>query len=353
MKSLRPLTYRLGLMLGLGTPELAAAAEERWQIAPPEVRPVPRAIVLPGQTDRITRTEFTTLPLLMKSLEGDPAHTVGPTMGFRLRDVDVVDGVVYSNGMTLHLRQRRGKLSLGRLEDKGSGALYESWVGNRWFGNWLADDCLTYRLAETAAQPMTTRDANGAHVPRYEELLSMRPQRMGDAHFDEAFLFDDHPNNANRLNRAQDMRRRLLSALPGGNERGVFLVRGNSGDARILENELEIAEHLERGQGFRVMFAENHSVDELMSACANARIIAGVEGSQLNHGIVAMGQGGTLLTIQPPDRATTALKLMTDRWQLRFAMVVAHGQGGRFRVDLQDILRTLDLIDTESARDSS
>lgn len=353
MKSLRPLTYRLGLLLGLGAGDLAAAAEERWTIAPAETRRVPPAVILPGQAQRITRTEFTTLPLLMRSLEGDPAERIAPTMGYRLTDVDVVDGVIYAHGLALHLRTRRHKLALGRMTDMGHGAFFETWVGNRWFGNWLLDDCLTYRLAEDAGSPVTTMPPRSGHVPRYEALLAMTPQRIADAHFDEIIVFDDHANNSHRLARAQDMRTRLVPNTGGQATQGVFLLRGRSGDQRLLSNEDQIAERLEQGHGFRVMFAEDHSVDDLMAACAGARIIAGVEGSQLNHGIAAMAPGGTLLTIQPPDRATTAMKLLTDRWQQRFAMVVGHGQAESFRADWDDIARTLDLIDATARENSS
>ena len=144
MKSLRPLTYRLGLLLGLGAGDLAAASAETWEVAPAETRPVPPAILLPDQVDRIRQTEFTTLPLLVKSLEGDPAEEVGATRAYLLTDVDIVDGVIYSHGLSLHLRSRRHKLAFGQMQDMGRGALYETWVGNRWFGNWLLDDCLSY-----------------------------------------------------------------------------------------------------------------------------------------------------------------------------------------------------------------
>ncbi len=353
MFSLRPLTYRLGLLLGLGSGEMAAAAEEQWQIAPSEVRRVPPVIILPGQAERITRTEFTTLPLLMQSLAGDPAEVIAPTTAYRLTDVDIVDGVLYSHGMSLHLRERRHKMALGHLETIPRGALYETWVGNRWFGNWLLDDCLTYRLAEQAGCPVTTMPARGGHVPRYEALLHIEQRRIADAHLDEALIFDDHANNSHRLQRAQDMRDRLVAGVTPGTDPGVFLLRGKSGDQRVLENETEIAAQLERRHGFRIMFAEDHSVDELMAACAGASIVAGVEGSQLNHGIAAMAPGGTLLTLQPPDRATTAMKLLSDRWQQRFAMVVGEGQAQTFRIAWDDIARTLDLIEAEKAKKST
>lgn len=344
MFSLRPLTYRAGLLLGLGSGEMAAAADEHWQIAPGENRAVPSVIILPGQAERITRTEFTTLPLLMKSLDGDPAEEIAPTTAYRLSDVDIVDGVIYSHGVSLHLHERRHRMTLGHLEALDSGALYETWVGNRWFGNWLLDDCLTYRLAADIGQPITTMPARGGHVPRYEELLSISHRRIVDAHFDELVLFDDHANNSDRIARAQDMRQRLTDTAEASDPQGVFLLRGSSGDQRLLLNEAEIAERLHAQHGFHVMFAEDHSVDELAVACRSANVVAGVEGSQLNHGIAAMPPGGTLLTLQPPDRATTAMKLLTDRWQQRFAMVVGQGDAHSFSVSWDEVERTLDLI---------
>ena len=352
MLSLRPITYRLLRTFGLGRDTLAEMAVERWEIAPAEVMNVPPAIILPGQVERITRTEFAPLDVVLASLTGNPAEQVGPTTAYRLRDVDLVDGVLYSGGLTLHLRARTRRLPLYRRPKRqGSGSLYETWVGNRWFGNWLLDDCLSYRLAEETGAPVTTMPISGGHVPRYEELLDMAPRRIEDAHFDELIVFDDYANN-HRKARAQDMRRRLLKGRDPKPHPGVFLFRGRTGDLRVMENEEEIAKRMERERGFRVMFAEEHSVDDLMDACGGARVIAGIEGSQLNHGIAVMPPGGTLFTIQPADRATTAMKLLSDRWQQRFAMLVGIGGAHSFRVAWDEVARTLDQIESATAEGS-
>lgn len=343
--SLRPLTDRLRRMTGRQRRELTELAVETWDISPAETREVPPVICLPGQAERITRTEFAPREAVLQSLAGDPAERIAPTRAFRLRDVDFVDGVLYAGRTELHLRRRkRSRLGHRRPRDSMSGAMYETWVGNRWFGNWLLDDCLTYRLAEEAGQPVTSTPERGGHVPRYESLLSMAPQRVEDMHFDELIIFDDHANNSGRMARAQDMRQRLLAGHAPKPCPGVFLYRGASGDARILENEDEIAEKLESQYGFRVMFAEDHSVDELVEACGATAVIAGVEGSQLNHGMAVMPPGGTLLTLQPPDRATTAMKLLTDRWQQRFAMLVGLGTANGFRIAFDEVQRTLEMI---------
>lgn len=342
---LRPLANKLRRFAGLPAQELFDLAEERWEISPAETLPELPVICLPNQAERITKTEFAPLDMTLRSIEGDPAAPAPATMGFRLRDVDFVDGVLYKGGAELHLRRRaRPALSHRRPRHAISGAMYETWVGNRWFGNWLLDDCLTYRLAEDAGHPVTSTPERGGHVPRYEELLSMTPQRIGDVHFDELILFEDHPNNSHRLARAQDMRARLLKGRDPKPNPGVFLYRGTSGDARIMENEDEIAEKLEAHYGFRIMFAEDHSVDELMEACGATRVVAGVEGSQLNHGMTVMPPGGTLLTMQPADRTTTAMKLLTDRWQQRFGLLVGIGTATGFRIDWDETRRTLDMI---------
>ncbi len=353
MLSLRPITYRLLRTFGLSRDTLAEMAVERWEIAPAEVMNVPPAIILPGQVERITRTEFAPLDVVLASLAGNPAEQVGPTTAYRLRDVDLVDGVLYLGGLTLHLRARTRRLPLYRRPKRqGSGSLYETWVGNRWFGNWLLDDCLSYRLAEGTGAPVTTMPISGGHVPRYEELLDMTPRRIEDAHFDELIVFHDYANNSHRKARAQYMRRRLLKGRVPKPNPGIFLFRGRSGDLRVMENEEEIAKRMQSERDFRVMFAENCSVDELMDACGGARVIAGIEGSQLTHGIAVMPPGGTLFTIQPADRATTAMKLLTDRWQQRFAAVVGIGEARSFRAEWDEVALTLDRIESAPAEGS-
>jgi len=352
MMSLRPIRRRLRDILRLSKHELAAAAIDSWELAPAEIMDVPPVIALPGQAELITRTEFAPVDIVLRSLSGDPAELAAPTMAYRLRDVDIVDGVLYTRGISVHLRRRRKLLALPRKVDHyASGALFETWVGNRWFGNWLLDDCLSYRLAESiGVQPVTTMPARQGHVPRYEELLDINPCRLGDAHFDELIVFDDHSNNGHRLERAQDMRRRLLRGRNPTENPGVFFFRGRSGDLRILENEEEIATRLATEYGFRVMFAEDYSVDEMIEASGGARIIAGIEGSQLTHGITVMPPGSTLLTIHPADRASTAMKLHSDRWQARFAMIIGRGVAQSFRVEWDDVARTLDMIEEERIR---
>ncbi|MCJ1900422.1 MULTISPECIES: glycosyltransferase family 61 protein [Paracoccus] len=350
MHSLRPTHNRLRRLAGLGPADFFATAVERWEICPAEVGEVMPGIWLPDQVEHISRTEFGALPDILEQMQGNPAEQIPPTLGYRFRDVDFVDGVLHARGAERHLRQhKRSGLGYARPRENLTGALYESWIGNRWFGNWLLNDCLAYRLAEEAGAPVTSAPLRRGHIARYEELLGMAPRRIGDVHFDELVLFDDLQSNSHRRGRAQRNRAlvlqgRALEPLPG-----VFIFRGASGDARILENEAEIAERLEVEYGFRTLYIDRHDADELAQAAGAARIVAGVEGSQLAHGVIAMAPGGTVLTLQPADRVTTSLKLLTDCWQQHYAMVVGSGTARGYRVEWDQIRRTLDLIAAQTA----
>ncbi len=346
MLHLSPLTLRLRRLLGRSVPDFFATAIERWEVSPACEMHFPAAVMLPGQLDRIRRTEFGTMRAVRAMFQGDLNPRIGPTMAYRFRDVDHADGVLYCGGAELHLRERKNRLPVYRRPDVSvSGSMYESWLGNRWFGNWLTDDCDTYFLAAEAGQPLTTAPVPAAgHVARYEALQGMAPRRIGDAHFTDLVLFDNILNNEGRIARAKARRALLTRGFDTSPGPGVFLMRGQTGDRRLLVNELALAEHLERRHGFRVMLPAEHSVDELVAACARAPVIVGVEGSHLTHGLVAMPGGGALLTIQPPERVTAALKLVCDRMGLRFGVVVAEGDADSFRVDPAEVDRTLELL---------
>lgn len=345
MLSLRPLQAYGQRLMGSGQPDLAEGARDQWQLAPGGKRHVPPALHLPGQLERIRGTEFATPEIVMKALRGGYDSLDRPTTAFRVENVDLVDGVLYAKGRQRHLRARRSRSLTYRVpREVISATMYESWLGNRWFGNWLSDDCLTYLLAEPGSTTVTSLLTPTGHMPRYESLLGMTPLRKDTIHFRELVLFDDMPNNDGKTQRAAEMRRRLLAGRSCSPLPGVFILRGKSGDARVMENERQIAEQLAQTYGFRLLDPLTASVDQIADLCGEAAIIAGVEGSHLAHGLAMMPPGAALLVFQPPDRTVAALKTLTDRQNQRYALVVGEGSTTGFTVSWDDVRRTLDLL---------
>jgi hypothetical protein len=326
--------------------ELMEVAEHRWEIGPSEHFHVPPARFLPGQLDRIQGTEFGDLEQVLKDFNGGFVSSEPATFGYRLKNVDLVDGVLYSEKGVRHLRRRRNRVPAYVVPNEiSAGAIYESWLGNRWFGNWLTDDCPRYQLAAKYGTPVTTLMEPQGHVPDYEARLGMTPKRIDRAHFSELIFFEDFfTKNSERKNRAGRVRDLLATSAPQDRHPGVFLLRGKTGAERFLVNETEIAERLATDKGFQVIDPAKSSVEEIIAACAGAGVVIGVEGSHLAHGLAVMSPGATLFVIQPPTRVTSVLKFVTDRQGMGYAFVVGSGEVNGFTVDMDDINRTLDLV---------
>jgi hypothetical protein len=113
---------------------------------------------------------------------------------------------------------------------------------------------------------------------------------------------------------------------------------------RLLRNELELAEHLRERRGFRIIDPSKCDVPTIVAACAGARTVIGIEGSQLIHGVNLLQPGGSLLILQPPDRFVCFFKYLTDRDQQNFGFVVGTPDGEGFRIDPDEVERTLDLF---------
>ncbi len=345
MISFRPTVQALQKVFGRSRPDLEQAAIDRWVIAPATTRHIPPARFLPGQLDRLRGVAFGTIDEILHGLHGAFDSNEGETLGFRLRGADLVDGVLYAARGSRDLRQRRRRLpAYVRPTEIANGALYESWVGNRWFGNWLSDDCLTYALAAQFGAPVTTSPCSTGHVPSYEAKLGLQPERITLAHFDELIFFRDVSQNAGKAARADRVRQRLTAGLTAGQPHpGVFLLRGETGDRRMLANEHAIADGLAHRHGFTVIDPLESSVDEIVGACASARVVVGVEGSHLVHALMVMPRDATLLVIQPPDRVVSVLKMITDREGQTFAFVIGQGSSNAFAASLDEIVRTLDM----------
>ena len=346
MMRFRPLAGAIRKFMGRSLPDITALATDRWEVSPATLVHIPPAMSLPGQAERIQGTEFATIEHVVRVLKGGYDVREAPTMAYRVADVDLADGVLFAPGAQRHLRPRRARsLSYTVPREAMRGAMYESWTGNRWFGTWLSDDCLSYRLAEAEDLPVATSLVEDwSHQPIYESLLGMAPRRLDAVHFDEVVVFDDLPNNAGKAARAADMRARLLSGRDLAPARGVFLLRGRTGARRVLVNERQIADRLATEYGFLILDPSTSSLDEIAAACGQARIIAGVEGSQLFHGLVMMPHDATVLIIQPPDRTVAIIKSMTDRQGQGFAFLVGNGGLDGFTAEWSEVAQTLDMI---------
>lgn len=173
----------------------------------------------------------------------------------------------------------------------------------------------------------------------------MKPQRCGATYFREIVVFDDVGQNGSKRARFRELGPKLRRHVePRPSHPGVFIVRGETGSRRVLRNESDVAEQLRARRGFTVIDPVKVGVPEIVKACAGARVVAGVEGSGLMHGIVHLTEGAGVLILQPPGRFSAIYKDLTDRDEQQFGFVVGTPKGDDFVIDPEEVERTLDLF---------
>lgn len=342
--ALNPRLQTLASRVGIEAAPLIARAEKVWDLHPAETAPVPPAYFLPQQIERISGWSFTTSHPRI-AMEGGKVSTHGATRAFLVRDLLLIDGKLIKGLSCVHLHASGLRSPVVRITAEiDEGALYSTAGGIRYFGQWLLDDCLTYPLAAQHGTPIAPDTPGFAHTAGYEERLGMAPARHSAVRIKKAILFDDVGQNSGKRRRSTELRATLLKGHSPTTHPGVFIVRGLTGERRLLRNELELADHLARTRGFRVLHPIKHSVQDIIAACAGAETIIGVEGSGLIHGIALQPAGGRLLTLQPPNRFVSLYKDVTDRDGKFFGFVVGTPMGNDFVIDRDEVERTLDLL---------
>lgn len=342
--TLSPLRYLASTRLARRAPRsLESLASRSWEIAPADSRVSRPAFSLEGQIERVTGWAFADEHPRRSMAGGVAEHA--PTRGFLLENVWLLDGALYKGDAALRLTGRAShlpRLGADRLIERA--ALFCSPMGNRYFGQWLMDDCVTYPLAAAEGLPVTTNQPVNAHTPAYEDWLGMKPLRLDSAFFRELVVFEDVGQNRNKRARFRELGRKLLSHVEARDHPGVFILRGTTGERRLLENELELAERLREERGIRVLDPSKVGVPAIVAACAGAGTVIGVEGSGLIHGILVIREGGSILTLQPPNRFVSVYKDLADRDGQNFGFVVGRIDGDGFSIDPEEVERTLDLF---------
>jgi hypothetical protein len=331
-------------MLGKASAPLEAVAKKTWQIAPAHVSTSRRAIFMPNQLDRISAWKFSVTDPRPQLLGGTEI-THAATKAHLLENAVIADGTIFSGPWHEFLEARKTRSALHGIDTElDTASLACTANGNRYFGNWIMDDCPLYPLANAEGQPIGNFHARTPHQLAYEAKFDMHVTRMHAAHVKKLVVFEDYGQNPSKHARFRELGAKLLLDVDSHSHPGVFVLRGHTGDRRVMINELEIAEMLKEQRGFRIIDPIMASLQEIIECCAGAKVVAGVEGSHLLNGIIVLPMGGTLLAFQPPNRFVTVLKDLMDRDDQNFAFVVGIPQGEDFHIDADEVLHTLDML---------
>ncbi len=207
-------------------------------------------------------------------------------------------------------------------------------------------DNLTLELAaKELAEPIICEHKPYNHAADYRKFFGLQAQTFRQVRCGELIIIEDVSQNDYKRKRYNLLRNRLKKVGGDKSGHGVMILRGTSGQHRVLVNESEVAQYLVINRGFTIIDPQCMSVKEIIGGIQNAKIVVGVEGSTMAHGLFSIADGGTICTLQPHYRFSSLYKEHTDCIGLHFAYVVGYPAPQGFTINLDELGKTLDLIE--------
>lgn len=316
----------------------------------PEARPfpgisaedfeVPPTVYDPTHLDRVTRCGFGSSLVDQKAVLDATALSATSPRIIEFRDVTCLGGRIYSAGKSFHasaLRPYRQFFTRGERYD--CAVVTNSVPGLRYFGNWLRDDCAARMLPLDEFGSVTSLAR-----PNWPDS-TFYASHLNQSWVDSPAFFARHLTavtelgfNHSKAERWRCLRARLRAAASSETKAKemVYIRRGASGVARAPVNEDALAEVLAKN-GVTIVEPETGN-SEMINALLDARLIIGVEGSQLTHAVYTIAERGALLVLQPPDRFYNPHREWTGLLGLGYGIVVGTSLPNGFAIDPGEVL---------------
>ncbi|MBC7171042.1 MAG: glycosyltransferase family 61 protein, partial [Polyangiaceae bacterium] len=315
-------------------------ASRAWVVSPGRTQVVPKAVYIDETLGRATAAgQFSDLADQYELISGRKVFH-RPTRAYALERAALVGSSMYVRGHRMPLAPESGFRARDLLESTHveRGALGCTYFGNMFFGHFWTDDVPLMQLGSELGEIVRTDRPPSRHQRELLELLDLKVRLASSLTFDELIVLDDCGQTEHKERRYRTIRRVFATKYERTDApRGVFLFRGTSGSARLLVNEREIADAL-TPHGIVPVHPERLSLDELNQAIWGARLIVGVEGSQMLHGFYNAAEGASFLTLNPPYRFSNILKSYTDCLGMSYGFVLGEPCEAGFRVRLDEVL---------------
>lgn len=297
---------------------------EKCLIQPSEQRFFKPAIFDPSHLDRVSGfSEHTNLKDHLEIMQGG-YRTIEATHGYKLQNVSIIDGFLYSSSAKYSLTadpERFFCKESKATETIDAGSLVSTYWGNRFFGDWIIDCLPLQELGTKYAQAIIT----GPHYTKSQEYLEclngISTKRIERAQVSNLFIFDDFAHNTSKIKRLYNIRKKIASACSNiEKNNNVMFLRGQTGQPRILENEMEIADTLNK-KGFDIVDPQNLTPKQIIEKSYGAQCIVSVDGSHMMYSLLSASEGCNVVSIQPPFRLSTWPKIFFENINANYALV--------------------------------
>jgi len=329
---------------------LAQISIRTWTLCTKEVTTVVPAIYLTESLGRVSGVmSDTTYERELRRVEGGKVEHAA-TVVYTVAKARLYNGSLYAGAWRNPLLDRGAGSPHLRLEPwvEKTGALACTLYGNRYFGHWVYDDLPLSLAAETLDHPVIVARRPYHHEPGYRQMLDLERRTCTEGVFERMLVLEDVGQNSFKKRRYQELRARLRSRCPADGRSLIYIRRGarHALERRFLVNGPEVERFLV-SRGFRVVDPDELSAEEIVRQIMGAKLVIGTEGSHMAHAAYTMADDSVLCVLQPPDRFNNVFKDYTGCLDQRYAFVVGAPAEGGFRVEPDEIDRTLALIEKQ------
>lgn len=337
---------RLVRRLFSGPVSLQSIAYRQDILCPEENETIRPAVFLPGQIEKVSASMRESTKEREIAAATSTTATHAPTIAYHIKDAVLLDGTIYARGYKQFIADKSLFVSsVSEPRHLTSSALASSYIGTKYFGHWLIDDCLTYRLAQQSSTPLCLRSPNPSwHQKQYEDYFDQDWTPTDRALIDHLIVFQDFAQNSLKRERYNALRHCIKTRFQReGTNAYVYLRRGKTGAIRVIQNEDEIIDALVK-RGFLVLDVASDSLDKIIKTLLNAKIIVTLEGSHAAHCVYTTPENSGLLLLQSPDRFCNVYKGWTDCLNVRYGFVIGAAGKDGYYFSTSEILRTTDLM---------
>ena len=248
--------------------------------------------------------------------------------------------VSYCRKITIHVG-----LPKNRVQHIKAASLASSYLGTKYFGHWLADDCTRYILAEqfdtSPLRANATLCSSTAVRSIFQPELGTPTDR---AYIDHLVVFQDYSQNSLKRKRYKILREQIKARFPETARNGyVYLRRGQTGVSRPIQGEQLIIDALTK-RGFVVADIATDLLEHIIRTLLKAKIVVSLEGSHIVHSVFAIPNHSGLLVLQPADQFRAVHRDWSECLGIRFGFVVGNAGSAGYSFSLSEILRTVDLL---------
>lgn len=268
-----------------------------------------------------------------------------PTVAYHLRNAVLFDGSIYARHHRAPIAEKDLFKTAARTQQITSCALTSSYLGTKFFGHWLLDDCATYVLAESIAPPLCVRGAAFPHASKYASWFDQTWNTVDRAHIGWLTVFQDFALNSHKRKRLAKLRNIIRGRFAPNNpdkDKYVYLRRGQTGALRLIANEDLLINSLAK-RGFSIVDIETTDLDDLLRTLACAKLTVSMEGSHCAHCVLAMPENSLMLILQPSDLFSASGHALTAAVNLRSGFIVGPKTPFGYSFTIDEILRTADL----------